>query len=68
MEVGFCVSAVEEALRCHDAPVDREDPAGRQFASEAFVRPAAGRGSEDHHGRERGSGWKIGWSSGCGGR
>ena len=39
MEVGFCVSAMEEALRSHDAPSISNTDQGSQFTSEAFVRP-----------------------------
>ena len=39
MEVGFCVSAMEEALRRHGAPSISNTDQGSQFTSEAFVRP-----------------------------
>ena len=47
MEVGFCVSAMEEAWRRHDAPAISNTDQGSQFTSEAFVRPLldAGLGS-----------------------
>ena len=39
MEVGFCVSAMAEALRRHEAPSISNTDQGSQFTSEAYVRP-----------------------------
>ena len=39
MEVGFCVSAVEEALRRYGAPLISNTDQGSQFTSDAFTRP-----------------------------
>ena len=39
MEVGFCVSAVEEALRLYGAPLISNTDQGSQFTSDAFTRP-----------------------------
>ena len=39
MEVGFCRSALAEALGRHDAPSISNTDQGSQFTSEAFVRP-----------------------------
>ena len=54
MEVGFCVSAAEEALGRYPAPAISNTDQGSQFTSEAFLRPlqAAGvRISMDGKGR-----------------
>ena len=39
MEVGFCMSAVEEALRRYGAPLISNTDQGSQFTSDAFTRP-----------------------------
>ena len=44
MEVGFCVSAVEEALRRYGAPLISNTDQGSQFTSDAYTRPLLGAG------------------------
>ena len=39
LEVGFCVSALEEALERHGAPSISNTDQGSQFTSEAYLRP-----------------------------
>ena len=64
MEVGFCVSAMEEALRHHDAPSISNTDQGSQFTSEAFVRPLLvdGSGTRPKHDflDHRGPLWAVG--------
>ena len=65
MEVGFCVSAMAEALRRHEAPSISNTDQGSQFTSEAYVRPLLDAGvriSMDG----KGGGWTTASSSGCG--